>query len=86
MNRDEKELEVIKEKISYYKELLRNLTLLLIATTGGTAGLLFKLNNPIAVLLVFPGIIFSSGIFISIFAVLDSLRTEIKEIERWKKR
>jgi len=71
MKAEEKELEVLKEKISYYKELLKNLTIILIATVGGTAGLLFKLSNPVAVLLIFPGIILSSGVTVSIFAVLE---------------
>jgi len=86
MKAEEKELEVLKEKISYYKELLKNLTIILIATVGGTAGLLFKLSNPVAVLLIFPGIILSSGVTVSIFAVLDSLRKLIREMEEWKKK
>ena len=86
MKAEEKELEVLKEKISYYKELLKNLTILLIATVGGTAGLLFKLSNPVAFLLISPGIILSSGVTVSIFAVLDSLRKLIREMEEWKKK
>ena len=48
MDKEQKELEFLKEKLSYYKELLRNLTVLLVALAGGIASLLFRLTNPIA--------------------------------------
>ena len=49
MDRDEKVLEALKEKLKLYLEALRNLVILLIATTGGTIGLLFKFSHPVAI-------------------------------------
>ncbi|SMP03587.1 hypothetical protein SAMN06265339_0130 [Desulfurobacterium pacificum] len=86
MEEENLKFEILKEKISYYKDLLRNLTLLLIAIVGGTASLLFKLNNPVAVILVFPGIILSSGTIVSVFVILDVLRKLIKEMEQCQKK
>ena len=75
MDREQKELEVLKEKL-----------VLLIALVGGTAGLLFKLENPIAVFLVFWGILLISGAIAVAFVVLDLMMKTIKELEEWKKR
>ena len=86
MNKEEKELELLKEKLAYYKELLKNLTILLIPLVGGTAGLLFKLNNPISVMLVVPGIILTVGVITGILSVLGSLKKLMKELEEWGRR
>jgi hypothetical protein len=86
MDREQKELEVLKEKFTYYRDLFRNFLFLLIALAGGTAGLLFKLENPIAVFLVFWGILLISGAIAVAFVVLDLMMKTIKELEEWKKR
>jgi len=62
------------------------MTILLIPLVGGTAGLLFKLNNPISVMLVFPGIILTVGVITGILSVLGSLKKLMKELEEWGRR
>jgi len=75
MDREQKELEVLKEKL-----------VLLIALVGGTAGLLFKLENPIAVFLVFWGILLISGAIAVTFVILNLMVKTVRELEEWKKR
>ena len=55
-------IESIKERLKLYTELLRNLVILLIAVGGGTAGLLFKLSNPVSVPLLLLGLTLTAGV------------------------
>ncbi|WP_283400896.1 hypothetical protein [Desulfurobacterium pacificum] len=50
MDREEKKIEALKERLKLYSEILRNLVILLIAVAGGTVGLLFKFSNPVVIL------------------------------------
>ncbi|RUM44869.1 MAG: hypothetical protein DSY35_01480, partial [Desulfurobacterium sp.] len=69
-----------------YKELLRNLTILLISLVGGTTGLLFKLEHPVSATLIFPAIILTVGVIGGILIVLETLRELIEELRRWKEK
>ena len=73
MDRDEKVLEALKEKHKFYLEALRNLVILLIATAGGTIGLLFKLSHPVAIPLLTLGLVLTTGILFGIGKILLSL-------------
>jgi len=86
MDREQKELEFLKEKLSYYKELLRNFTVLLVALVGGVASLLFRLTNPIASVLTFVGLVLLWGLMLEIIFTLRVLKSTLKELEKWKEK
>jgi len=71
---DDKRLEVLKEELKVYLEFLRNITILLIAVGGGTIGLLFKLSDPVAIPLVFVGLITFSGLSIGGIRVILKIK------------
>jgi len=83
---EDKELEVLKEKLKVYLEFLRNITILLIAVGGGTIGLLFKLSNPIAIPLVFIGSITFAGFIIAGTGVVLRIKEIIRELRKWEKK
>jgi len=86
LDRDEKVLEALKEKHKFYLEALRNLVILLIATAGGTAGLLFKLSHPITLPLLVLGLVLTVGILLGIVKTAVSLTNLLQEIEKWAKK
>jgi hypothetical protein len=86
MDKEQKELEFLKEKLSYYKELLRNLTVLLVALAGGIASLLFRLTNPIASVLTFVGLVLLWSLMLEIIFTLKILKSTLKELEKWKEK
>jgi hypothetical protein len=86
MDKEQKELEFLKEKLSYYKELLKNLIILLISLVGGAVGLLFKLSHPVSLILIFPAITLIVGVIAGIVAVLETLRKLMEELKRWKEK
>ena len=86
MEKEQKELEVLKQKVLFYMELLRNLIILLITLAGGTVGLFFKLDNPIAIPFVFLGIVLISGVIAGTISISSTLKNLFKELEEWKKK
>jgi len=86
LDREEKVLEIIKERLKLYLEVLRNLVILLIATAGGTIGLLFKLSHPIAIPLLALGLILTVGILIGIVKTAVSLTNLLREMESWARK
>ncbi|SMO84003.1 hypothetical protein SAMN06269117_1433 [Balnearium lithotrophicum] len=85
MNKEQKQLESIKERLKLYSEILKNLTILLIAVAGGTIGLLFKLSNPIAIPLLVMGLSLTIGILFGIFRLSISIRETLEELKKWEK-
>jgi len=49
--------EGVKEEIRFYTEVFKTAIFLLVATAGGTVGLLLKIDNRLALLLAFIGCI-----------------------------
>jgi hypothetical protein len=85
LDREQKQLESIKEHLKLYSEILKNLTILLIAVAGGTIGLLFKLSNPIAIPLLIMGLLLTIGILFGIFRLSISIREKLEELKEWEK-
>jgi len=83
---DDKRLEVLKEELKVYLEFLRNITILLIAVGGGTIGLLFKLSDPVAIPLVFVGLITFSGLSIGGIRVILKIKELVRELWKWEKK
>ena len=83
---DDKRLKVLKEELKVYLEFLRNITILLIAVGGGTIGLLFKLSDPVAIPLVFVGLITFSGLSIGGIRVILKIKELVRELWKWEKK
>lgn len=70
--------ERIKEEIAFYKEVLKLLAMALLADIGGIAGLLYKLDKPVTMLLIGAGIWFalclSVGVIITVSKIQELLR------------
>ncbi len=79
----DKKIEIIGKKLALYTELLRNLVILLIAVGGGSAGLLFRLSNPISIPLLILGLILTLGLIFGIVRVAVSIKTVLKELQQW---
>ena len=76
-------IEALKEKVKFYTELIKVVSAFAIATTGGIAGLLFKLNYLISIPLLVLGVwIDTIWIFLIVWLVLE-VRKAIGEIEKW---
>ena len=86
MDREEKKLESLRERLKLYSEILRNLVILLIAVAGGTVSLLFKLSNPVAVPLTFMGLILTAGIFFGVIRFAIVIKELLQELEKWERR
>jgi hypothetical protein len=80
----DKELEVLKERLKFQTELLKLLTALFAANAGGIAGIMFKLKNPISILLLILGLITLLGFILAIFRVGIAIENTFKELEKWK--
>ena len=83
-----KQEEYIKEKVKFLTEYLKILWIVLIAVSGGSAGLFMKLNSPIKVLLFLVGvmiIILTSSTIVmltlEILKLLEKLKEEGKKDE-----
>ena len=85
MDREEKRIEGLRERLKLFSEVLRNLVILLIAVVGGTVSLLFKLSNPVAIPLMFMGLILTVGILFGIFRLVITIRELLQELEKWEK-
>ena len=85
MNKEEKRIEGLRERLKLFSEVLRNLVILLIAVVGGTVSLLFKLSNPVAIPLMFMGLILTVGILFGIFRLVITIRELLQELEKWEK-
>lgn len=85
MDREEKKIESIRERLKLYSEVLRNLVILIIAVAGGTVGLLFKLSNPVAIPLMFMGLFLTVGILMGIFQLMIVIKELLQELEKWEK-
>ena len=85
MNKEEKRIEGLRERLKLFSEILRNLVILLIAVVGGTVSLLFKLSNPVAIPLMFMGLILTVGILFGIFRLVITIRELLQELEKWEK-
>jgi len=83
MDEKEAQLEYLKEKQKTYTELLKVWTALTIATTGGIVGLLFKLDQKIALPLIGLGAWLDS-IFIMALTLVE-LNQTLREIKKWTK-
>jgi hypothetical protein len=79
-------IESIKERLKLYTELLRNLVILLIAVGGGTAGLLFKLSNPVSVPLLLLGLTLTAGVIFGIVRTAISIKETVEELREWEKK
>jgi TRAP-type C4-dicarboxylate transport system permease small subunit len=85
LNKEEKRIEGLRERLKLFSEVLRNLVILLIAVVGGTVSLLFKLSNPVAIPLMFMGLILTVGILFGIFRLVITIRELLQELEKWEK-
>jgi TRAP-type C4-dicarboxylate transport system permease small subunit len=85
LNKEEKRIEGLRERLKLFSEILRNLVILLIAVVGGTVSLLFKLSNPVAIPLMFMGLILTVGILFGIFRLVITIRELLQELEKWEK-
>ena len=85
MDKEEKRIEGLRERLKLFSEILRNLVILLIAVVGGTVSLLFKLSNPVAIPLMFMGLILTVGILFGIFRLVITIRELLQELEKWEK-
>ena len=83
---DDRQIEGIKERFRLYTEFLRNLVILLIAIGGGTAGLLFKLSNPVSVPLVLLGLTLTAGLIFGIVRITISIKETLEELRQWEKK
>ena len=85
MDREEKKIESLRERLKLYSEILRNLVILLIAVAGGTVSLLFRLSNPVVIPLMFMGLILTVGILFGIFRLVITIRELLQELEKWER-
>ena len=85
LDKEEKRIEGLRERLKLYSEILRNLVILLIAVAGGTVSLLFKLSNPVVIPLMFMGLILTVGILFGIFRLVITIRELLQELEKWEK-
>jgi len=85
LDKEEKRIEGLRERLKLYSEILRNLVILLIAVAGGTVSLLFRLSNPVAIPLMFMGLILTVGILFGIFRLVITIRELLQELEKWEK-
>ena len=85
LDKEEKRIEGLRERLKLFSEILRNLVILLIAVVGGTVSLLFKLSNPVAIPLMFMGLILTVGILFGIFRLVITIRELLQELEKWEK-
>ena len=70
--------EAIKERVRFYTELLKVLIVLSATLLGGMVGLLFKLDNPLSIFLLFLGAILE----LVIIGFMLRLYLEIEELLR----
>jgi hypothetical protein len=85
MSGGDRKIESIKERLKLYSEILRILVILLIAISGGTAGLLFKLSNPVAIPLLFLGLVLTVGILFGIVRLSIRLKECLEELGIWER-
>ncbi len=85
MDKEEKRIEGLRERLKLYSEILRNLVILLIAVAGGTVSLLFRLSNPVAVPLMLMGLTLTVGILFGIVRLAINIREHLQELEKWEK-
>jgi len=85
LDREEKKIESLRERLKLYSEILRNLVILLIAVAGGTVSLLFRLSNPVVIPLMFMGLILTVGILFGIFRLVITIRELLQELEKWER-
>ena len=85
LDKEEKRIEGLRERLKLYSEILRNLVILLIAVAGWTVSLLFKLSNPVVIPLMFMGLILTVGILFGIFRLVITIRELLQELEKWEK-
>ena len=85
MDKEEKRIEGLRERLKLFSEILRNLVILLIAVAGGTISLLFKFSNPVAVPLMFMGLVLTVGILSGIIRLVIVIRELLQELEKWEK-
>jgi len=85
MDEKEAQLEYLKEKQKTYTELLKVWTALIIATTGGIVGLMFKLEHKITLPLIGIGTWIDSIFLMAFISALIKVGQYSKEIDRWIK-
>ena len=70
----------VEKEIDFYIEILKLLVFLLIATAGGTVGLLYKLQVPITLPIVILGLWLSISFTLGIVGVILKIRQLFKEL------
>jgi hypothetical protein len=74
----------LQEKQKAYLELLKVWTALVIATTGGLVGLLFKVDHPLALPLIWLGVWLDTSFLIAFIITLGQISLTLQEIRKWK--
>ena len=79
----ELQIEYLREKLKTYVELLKIWVALIIATTGGLVGLLFKLEHKVTLSLIFLGGWLDFIFLIAFISTLAEINQILKEIKKW---
>ena len=70
-----------EKTIEFYTEVLKLLVLLLVATAGGTVSLLYKMQFPISVPLIFFGAWLSFSLVLGIVWTTLKIRKKLEELD-----
>ena len=70
-----------EKEITFYTEVLKLLVFLLVATAGGTVGLLYKTQFPISIPLIFFGAWLSFSLAIGIVWTTLKIRKKLEELD-----
>ena len=74
--------EKVKERIALYRDFLKILSVFSFGVGGGTISLLFRLENPVAIPLLFLGFLLEVSLLFSmmrIFLKIEALIEELKD-------
>ena len=70
----------IEERISFYKDLLKILSVFVFGIGAGTLGLLYKLKNPVSIPLLFLGAIVETTLLLGMVRLILKIELLIKEL------
>jgi len=82
----EVQMEYLKERLKTHIELLKIWTALIVATTSGIVGLLFKLQNPLSLVLIGLGVWLDTFFIVAFARAWMEIKNTLKEMREWKKK